>query len=257
MSSQRIEIGAMLLFPVLASTISFLFNLNGLASIILFYGVPALYLSLAYRGYVRKAAIFSVVGGIPFMTVISYIVHLKNVWYVDSMFPPLLGYIIIEDLVWAVFWIYFTILFYEAFIHHRVEHKLWHPHMRYFIIIVFALLGIFAFLLSTYSSLLAIPYFYLYMGLTVMLLPVIFEFAYHKRVFMTFIGTGVYFFYFHLIYEVTGLKLGWWSFPSTEFIGIVNVLGVVFPLEELFFWIMLGGISVLSYFEIFDDAQRV
>jgi hypothetical protein len=257
MDRRRIELGAMLLFPLFACIIAFAFHPNGLLSIFLFYGIPTAYLSFAYPFYVRKAAVFALVSGIPFMSVISYFAHRTDTWRIDSLFPQLLTHIIIEDVIWAVFWIYLTILFYEVFIHHRIEHAFWHPHMKYFAILAFAVVSLFALAITQFSSLLDIPYFYLWMGIIVMLLPVCFEYATHKRVFMTFLGTAVYFFYFHLVYEVTGLLLGWWFFPqSDDFVGMVTLFGVAFPFEELFFWIMLGGIVVLSYFELFDDAQR-
>ena len=70
-----------------------------------------------------------------------------------------------------------------------------------------------------------------------------------------YIKVGSYFFVYYLIYEITGLQLGWWIFPG-KYLAWVSVLGVNFPLEELFFWIVLTSISILSYYEFFDENPR-
>jgi hypothetical protein len=73
---------------------------------------------------------------------------------------------------------------------------------------------------------------------------------------LTFFGTAAYFFYFNIIYEIVGLRLRWWDFPGTQFVGHVSLFGVTFPFEEFFFWLVLGGFMVLSYFELFDNTQK-
>jgi len=49
------------------------------------------------------------------------------------------------------------------------------------------------------------------------------------------------------------LQLGQWAFPSNDFVGWVSLFGQRFPFEELFYWTMLAAVTVISYFEYFDD----
>jgi len=48
-----------------------------------------------------------------------------------------------------------------------------------------------------------------------------------------------------------------WEFPSEgKFIGWVSFLGASFPLEELFFWIILGAPATLSWFVLFGEERK-
>jgi hypothetical protein len=254
-NKDRIEIGAFLLWPLLASIIAFSLKINFLSSVLLFYAVPALYLSLVRKDLVGKIAAFSLLFGLPLLAIVDYIAHLTGAWHIVSAFPRLLGYITIEGLFWSVLWIYLTILFYEYFTHHKIEHRLWHPRMKYAVIIALFALSAFALGLFWLPAALFIPYFYLWLGIVAIALPVLFEFSTDKRVFMTFAGTAAYFFYFNICYEITGLKLGWWKFPGAQFIGKLTFLGIAVPFEEFFFWIILGSLAVLSMFEFFDEGK--
>jgi hypothetical protein len=190
------------------------------------------------------------------MFVVDYIAHLTNTWYLYNTLPRILTYVSIEDVAWAVAWIFFTIMFYEHFLHHRVSEKLWNPRMKPIAIALILLTIIFALVAVNFSHLLYIPYFYLVMGCVAILIPVLVEAFEYPRILVTFLGTGAYFFYFHIIYEIAGLKLRWWSFPGTQFIGHVTIFGLTFPFEEFLFWIILGGFMVLSYFRLFDTYQK-
>ncbi len=105
-------------------------------------------------------------------------------------------------------------------------------------------------------SLLNIPYFYLWFGIILLLVPVVAQFMTHSRMDMKILKTSAYFFYLTFIYEVTALQLGWWDFPGSKFIGWVTILGVKFPIEELAFWIFLFSMAIISYYEFFDDDEK-
>jgi hypothetical protein len=62
--------------------------------------------------------------------------------------------------------------------------------------------------------------------------------------------------YLALMFELTGLELQLWTFPGTHFIGWVDLLGYKFPFEEFFFWFVLSAITILSYYEFFDDNRK-
>ena len=78
----------------------------------------------------------------------------------------------------------------------------------------------------------------------------------HPKMNVKFFKTAAYFFYLTFIYEVTALQLGWWDFPSTNFIGWVSIFNVRFPLEELIFWLFLFAMAILTYYEYFADDEK-
>ena len=67
---------------------------------------------------------------------------------------------------------------------------------------------------------------------------------------------AAYFFYLTLVYELTALTLGWWSFPSSQFIGWVEIAGIRFPFEEFFFWLVLFSAWIVSAYEFSIDDEK-
>ena len=69
-----------------------------------------------------------------------------------------------------------------------------------------------------------------------------------------YLKIAAYFFIFNFIYEVTAVKLNQWSFPTrNQLIGMVDFMGAHFAVEELIFWMVLTAMSVVSFYEVFDD----
>ena len=127
--------------------------------------------------------------------------------------------------------------------------------MKYLIVLVLVSFSLFIAVLVASPALLRIPYSYLALGVILGLIPIILEAVHCPQKFRKLLQAQAYFFYLAFVYEVTALKLGWWAFPGTEFVGWLEVFGVRFPFEELFFWIMLGSLAALSYYQFFDDEQ--
>ncbi len=166
------------------------------------------------------------------------------------------GLVTFEVVLWTFLSIYFIILFYEHFVHHEVVRRNWNPKMKYLMVFAILLMLVFLFFFISNPESLKIPYFYLVWGVLLFLIPFLLQlFSYPKLTQKMFL-VGAYFFYFNFIYEITALKLGWWTFPGSEFIGYVQIFDVEFPLEELFFWIVLFSFAILSYYEYFDEDEK-
>ncbi len=255
---ETFDLAVFLVYPIIASLISFLLRANAFFSVIIFYGIPSIYLSFMMKKNVKNAAVFSLVGIIP-MIVIDYIAHLTKVWEVTNSIIPfrLFGFVTLEVLLWVIFAFYFTVMFYEYFLDKHITHKLYKPRFKYLIISILALFSLFLFLLFGFPQFLRIPYFYLIFGVILILIPIVFELFEYPRFYTKFFKAQAYFFYLNFIYEITALKLGWWIFPGNEFVGWVSVFGVEFPFEEFFFWIMLTALAILTYFEFFDREIRL
>ena len=67
---------------------------------------------------------------------------------------------------------------------------------------------------------------------------------------------AVYFGLLSLIWELVAVPLKQWSFPGTQFIGWIDLFGVRFPFEEFFGWVVLFAVSILSYYELFDEECK-
>ena len=63
-----------------------------------------------------------------------------------------------------------------------------------------------------------------------------------------------YFLPLSLFNEITALKLSHWNFPG-DYIGFIPVLGVNIPIEEFTFYILIGSLGFLSYYQFFDGDK--
>ncbi len=124
-------------------------------------------------------------------------------------------------------------------------------------VILWAALGIFAFLYAFNPAILRINYFYLKMGIVLALAPVAAMLLKFPKFWNKFLNLTVYFFVFNFIYEITAIKLGQWSFPAEhQLIGIVQFMGARFAVEELFFWMILTAAAAVAFYEFFDDDRE-
>lgn len=251
------ELLSFIAWPIIASALAFGFHFSPFVAIFVFYGPPGLYLCFKKPRRALKIGIYAVIVGTPMMIVFDYIANLTGAWHlVYNTFPPFLNYIAVEDIIFYIAWTFFTIMFYGYLVPNGIDEKLWGPRMKYVTLAMIILLASLALCVINFPKVLHIPYFYLIMGCTFGLIPIIIEIFNYPRIFLTFFGTTIYFFYFHLIHELTGLKLNWWNFPGTQFIGHVTLFGLTFPLEEFLFWIILGTFTALSYFKLFTTTQK-
>ena len=255
---EKIPLIILFLYPIVASLISLYLKTNFFISILLFFAVPSLFLSIIAKEHVKKTLLFSLMIGIPLSIIIDYIAHFNETWWVTSPFFNfrILGLVPVEDLIWGVLWLYFIIMFYECFIDKHITKKLYTKNTKILVLISLILLVLFFFILMRTPVYLNIPYFYLISGIIIGIIPILAVLLKFPILFAKFLKAASYFFFFNLIYEITALKLGWWEFGGGEFIGWVEILGVKFPFEELFFWMILGTIGVLSYYEFFDDDKK-
>jgi len=134
---------------------------------------------------------------------------------------------------------------------------MYYPQLKYLYVGSLALLVLFFTLLYFNQSLLRIPYFFVVMGLLFVIAPIAMAVSkFHNR-WVKFAKTAVYFFFFSIIYELTALALNQWYYPGHQFIGFITIFGLGFPFEEFFFWILLGAICILSWYEFFDDKTAM
>lgn len=257
---KRTALILLLLWPILASVLSFLINANFFVSTILFLGIPSVFLSFLNKKHIKKLALFSVIFAIPIAFVVDYIMEATGGWYVPySIFGPfrLFGFVTVDLVLWSILETYLILMFYETFLEKQCTPKLYRPRLKYLFIIFYIAMGAFVLLYMINPSILKINYFYLKMGLVLAVLPVVGMLLKFPKFWNKFLNIAAYFFIFNFIYEVTAVKLNQWSFPvEHQLIGIVEFMGARFALEELLFWMILCAMSVVAFYEFFDDDKK-
>ncbi|MDB5258984.1 MAG: hypothetical protein JWO73_192, partial [Candidatus Taylorbacteria bacterium] len=99
---------ALILFslPVLSFLIVWKFDVGYLASIFLFYLLPAFFIGISYGAKIQwtKILMFSIVISIPFVVIVDYIGTISKIWIVPEgasiLVYRFLGVLPIEDYIW-------------------------------------------------------------------------------------------------------------------------------------------------------------
>lgn len=255
--SKKIDIIFLILSPIFATFVSLTFKTNFLISTLLFFGIPAIYLSWRNTHAIKKSFLFSSIIGIFGAFVIDYFATVGGFWFVPkTVFPlRLLGVVPIEDLIWGFLLVYGIVMFYEHFLD-KGKHNLKDTNLKYLIISLIFIFITFFLIYLFKPFLLVIPYFYIKAGIIIILFPIISFLSFFPKLISKFIKAGTYFFIQGILFELTGLTLNQWNFDGTNFIGWVQILNLKFPLEEFVFWMVLFSTCVLSYYEFFDDDRK-
>ena len=258
MKNRYINFLIILVWPIIASAIALFFGVKTiLVSIILFLVLPSLYLSYLLPKSIIKSLIFSFVGALPIYIVIDYILHINGQWFVPTIFSfRFLDAIPLEDFFWSLFFAYFVVMFYEFFFEFHNETKKWHPRMYFFIALLLFIFFVFLGLYLFYPNLLNFSYAYFFVAFFLLFLPAIIEIIYNPKLIRKLLPSSFYFLFLNFIYEITAIKLGWWHFPSSQYVGMFSIFNVQFPLEELFFYVIFLAVMVLATYDTFDDYKK-
>lgn len=252
---RRTDVGVLLLFLILAPVISLTFKTTLLVSLILFYGLPSLWLSFRMPSLIKRTLFFSFLSAVVFF-IVDYIAVLDKGWFVSSVFSyRFLGLLPIEDSLWFFAAVYLIVMFYEYF-DDNGPHRIKHTHITLLLKIIGVLLILFVGALVFYPSLLVIPYAYLWVWIVFALVPITVTLIVHPKLRLKFLKGTLYMACLNFLFEMVALRTNLWSFPGQHFIGWVTLGGVRFPIEELLFYIATAGFALLSYYELFDDDGK-
>lgn len=251
---KKLDIFLMVIFPLLSVFTSLYWQASFTASIFIFYGPLALWLSIRTPHRILKTLIFSIVLAIPFTIIIDSLAVQSQTWFIPkSVFSSrLFGIVAYEQFMFGLMWTYSIVIFFEHFLD-KGKHELIDRRMKYLIWPMIMALMIFIWVILSSPEILNIPYVYLWIGLLLGILPILASLDRFPRLASKYIKVAAYFFYHSMLYELTALQLEQWEFPGNSFVGWVNIGSHRFPLEEFFFWMILGAVTIVAYFEYFDD----
>lgn len=254
---KKLDIFLLILFPIIATSTTLVLRLNYFWAILLFFGLPAFWLSLRTQKMIVRTALFSVAFTIPFAIVMNYLAVQDSSWYVPiTIFPfRLLGDLPIEDIILGFLLTYAVVICYEHFLD-KGKYNLIDRKMKYFVWPFALLLIVFFALFVIHPEFLKIKYSYFWIGTVFLVLPIISTLSFFPKLLSKYLKVGAYFAILLAIFEYTGLTLNHWIFPGKNFLGWIPYFGYQIPVEEFIFWIILSVIGILSYYEFFDDDGR-
>lgn len=256
MRKQRVVLSLILIWPVIAALVSLHFAVNYLVSGLIFLAAPAVIISWFQRDIVVKDGIFALLLSVPFTFIIEYLSHGTGAYQVESMFGlTVFELITVDSFIWAFFAAYLPVAFFEFAIEDHRNKEVFPDRMRYFAALSVLVVAVALIALPRLPTTLNIPYYYLIQGVVLFVVPIAAAFHEYPSEIRKILEAGAYFFYFAIIYELTALQLDIWQFPGTHtnYIGWITLFNHSFPIEEFVFWIALTGMTVISFYDLWDD----
>jgi len=256
-NSRKIDLIVIMAIIAISAFLVLKFEIKTLIASILYFLVPAIYLLIRKTKDIKNITISSLFFGIVCGFLFSFINTINEQWWYPqgSLLIPyrVFGLVPIDEVLWYVFMILLVTTFYEHFIDKGDAGKT-SKNIKYIIYPSLIVLVITIILFISFPLLLKVKYSYLISGF-IAIIPFIYLVT-KKPIFISkFAKVVVFFFFLFLTHELTAVKTGQWIFTG-NYIGTVNILGLVFPFEEFFFWIMISSAACLSYYEIFIDDEK-
>jgi len=244
-----IEIASLILVAIISFLIVSVLESNLFITTLIFFALPAIYLSIKNQASIKSALLFALITSLTFGLLIDYLGYINQVWYTpETIFGVrLFGGIPIENPLLPFLWIYLTLISYGHFTKNRLPMF----SMRKLILIISLVFITFLAIFLINPNLLAqIPYFYLLVILIFIIPPTSIILTRYPKYFLECLQVVLYIGIISLLDEIAAVNLNHWIFPSTDFIGWVNILNARFPVEELLAFVLIGPFAVLSYYEL-------
>jgi len=254
-NGKKIDLIVVILLFLLSSAIALLFKWKPLVYSIPALVLPALYLCVREKKNWAKIALAVLVFGLLFGFFFDFIVILNRGWVITGpVFQwQFFGfYPFIDDMLGFAIMTLLIVVFYEHFVDdyrsQRISHHIWRAIIPASIATALVLL-----VYMTNPSYLKVPYVYLVFGSVAIIRPIALGIR-KPRFLSSFLKVSIFFFFIWLGCELVALANNGWAFPG-QYIGTVNIAGLVFPLEELIFWMLLYSGTIVSFYECYIDER--
>ncbi len=244
------DLSIVILSVLISAATAIYFGLNFLSTTILFFGLPSAYLLYRKPNNLKKVTVISVILGLIWGFSFDYIAELNNAWAWGGntgLFFPLTFFSVVslDILIWYFLWIFSIVSFYEYFIEYDNSTKI--SKNAFPIAITGVVAAALVIVLGMFTDVLLFEHTYFWLGV-VTLIPYTYVVIRQPKLFAKSLLVAPYFFYLFLIFELTALYADLWSF-SGQYIGMVSIMGLSFPVEEFFFWIMISATVTVAYYE--------
>jgi hypothetical protein len=239
-------------YVVLACILVYFWRPVYLVSIILVLVPPAVLNFLWLKKSRFKILLFSILTTLLFAPPVEMAARLADAWDVQSILPRLFGIAPLENILFAFLNFFWVLAFYEYFVDRDLKRRI-SKRFR------FIILGYILLFLSVFSiffiapNLLAVNYVLL--ALIILLIPGVIMFYFNPKLLKKTWLPTVFFALVFFIYEVVSLIVGSWWWPG-EYILPINLVGNIFPLDDVIIWYFLSTPVLIGGYEFFVDDNK-
>lgn len=252
-----VELLSILTYFVVATLAILKWRLGYTETALIYWGGPSLYISVIKPAIIKKTTIYALLTIIPLSFIVDYMGHVSGDWFEPTALTGvrLLGVFPADIFIWGFFYAYFTVSFYEYFFDDDRRKGKFPARLKNLAYALAALIIAFSAVYFIHKEWLIINYFYILLVMLLFIVPGIVILSKYPRLFTKIFLQGLYFAVLSLVFEVTALTVGQWQYLGQHYLGRVEMLGVMFPLEEAL-WILFAVPAYLCIYEYFADDRR-
>lgn len=248
---KRKRLLSLIFYVIFANLIIYFWQPSYFASLLFVYFPPMLANFYWLKGSRTEVLVFSLATLLLFAPPIELLARSADAWDVASIFPRILGTMPLENLVYAFINFFWILCFYEYFIDKDLPAKI--PRKFRILMILYLLLFISIFSLFLIDdSLAAVNYWVLGVGI---MIPALAIFARKPKLLKKTLIPTLFFMFAFFINEVVSMEVGYWWWPG-EYLWAVNLLGNVFPIDDVIIWYVLSTPALIGGYEFFMDDFR-
>ena len=237
---------------LVAGPLALLLSADTIATMFLFLGIPTIFLCLRnhknYKRIVLASVTLGLVLGMSYDIVAefngAYLVHYNNA----LLNYHFIGNTPVGDIFWAFLIPFSVLVFYEHFLKDASLTGI-APHYREVLMAGVVLLLSLILFFYWYPDAPRIPFAYLLVG-TISVLPLLGLLYLREGLAYKIILVSIFYMAVNLLFELTALTLGQWSFPG-QYLAWVTVAGISLPLEEVLLWIVPSAAAIVVCYELF------
>jgi len=253
-TDKKIDLFVTILLLTAGALISYVFHLQLLIGAAIYTLAPIIYLLTRKQKNISKLLLAA-----GFLGVIGFFFDFwesfNNAWTANNLTIPyrILGIAAVQDLIEFILMSLLILVFYEHFLDDEKNKRI---SKNFFKTLVFSFIFIFSAIciFELNPDLFRIKYSYFWAGIIAVAFILYFITKY-KKFLPKLIIISAFFFFVWFTAEIVGLKNGGWSFPG-HYVGMVSILGVSFPFEELFFWMGLYAPAIIAAYELSVDDLK-
>lgn len=219
--------------------------------------LPVIYMGVAKKKNWSKLFLGALIFGCVYGFALSFFAEATDTWTVNNTIFNFRFFSVntLEEVLGHGMMALSTFTFYEHFLDSERNKKL---NRRYISALVLGFFGSFFLILTYYTHKnlfrsLRLPY--LYVGL-IAITPLIITVIRHPRFLPKIAILSIYFFILYFTVEFFAVAFNYWSYPGNNYVGSINIFGLQYPFEELFFWMLLYAPTITIFYELtIDDGK--